>query len=212
MIVHRFLGFGWESNVYLIEDRHIAIIDTGTGFYNRKLVEEIEEYVNIEDIDYIILTHEHFDHCGGAKKLKELSDASIFIHEKGAEVLEKGEQWSSTLFNARQPVVKVEQKLKEGDRIYLGDAVLEVIYTPGHSEGSICLYERNTSSLFSGDTVFAHGGVGRTDFYGGNFIQLTKSIKKLLKLPVKNLYPGHGDYVIEDGYRHIEMASRLLEE
>jgi len=212
MIVHRLLEFGWESNVYLIEGRHHTIIDTGTGFYHGKLMEEIEEYIAIEEIDYIILTHEHFDHCGGAKKLKELSDASILMHEKGAKTLENGEQWSASLFNASQESVEVEYKLRDGDEINLGDFVLEVIHTPGHSKGSICLYEKNTASLFSGDTIFAHGGVGRTDFHGGDFIQLRESIKKLLKLPIKNLYPGHGDYIIGDGHRHMEMAYRFITE
>ncbi len=209
MIVKKYLGFGFESNVYLIKAEKYAIIDTGTGFYVRKLIEEIEKEIKIEEIEYIILTHEHFDHCGGVKELKEISNAKVCIHEKGADVLEEGKNWSAIFFNAIQPKVKVDIKLRDGDEIDLGNIILKIIYTPGHSMGSICLYEEKSKSLFSGDTIFSYGGVGRTDFYGGDYLQLKKSIERLLKMDIKNLYPGHGEYIIGNGKEHVEMA--LLE-
>ncbi len=210
MIVKKYLGFGFESNVYLIKADKFAIIDTGTGFYNKELFQKLEEEIDIRDIDYIILTHEHFDHCGGAKELKEKSNAKICIHENGKDVLEKGLNWSAIFFNAFQPKIKVDIVLNEGDEIDLGNVKLKVIYTPGHSKGSICLYEENSKSLFSGDTVFSYGGVGRTDFYGGDAIQLQKSIKKLKMLDIKNLYPGHGEFIIGNGKRHVEMAEKIF--
>ena len=208
MKITRFLGFGFESNVYLIEADIVAVIDTGTGFYMKDLVEELEECVDLEDIEYIILTHEHFDHCGGVKKLKEICNAKVCIHENGVDVIEKGLNWSAAFFNAEQPRTRVDVKLKEGDEIDLGSVILKVIYTPGHSKGSICLYEEKSKSLFSGDTIFAYGGIGRTDFIGGDKLELIESIRKLKRVDVKNLYPGHGEYILKDGYMHIEMAER----
>jgi len=209
MPLHRLLGFGFESNVYLIEDEINALIDTGTGFYSDTLMKEIERYVDIESIEYIIITHEHFDHCGGAKRIKEESGAKICMHEKGAKVLEEREQWSATFFNSFQEKVKVEKKLKEGDKIILGNMNLEVLYTPGHSPGSICLYNEESKSLFSGDLIFAGGGIGRTDFYGGDAGQLVESIIRIGKLDVENLYPGHGEYVTGNAKKHIKMAEQM---
>ncbi len=210
MHVSRYLGYAFESNVYLIRGGKIALIDTGTGFYINELVKDLRKEVDLEEIDYIILTHEHFDHCGGVKELKEMSNAKIMAHEKASEVLEKGLSWSASFFNAVQPITKVDKKLVDGDIIDLGDIKLHVLYTPGHSKGSICLYEEESKSLFSGDTIFSHGGIGRTDFFGGSSSELAESIRKIKKLPIRNLYPGHGDYIIGEGYRHVEMAEQSL--
>ncbi len=208
MKISRFLGFGFESNVYLIKADKIAVVDTGTGFYMKDLIESLQKEIELESIEYIILTHEHFDHCGGVKKLKELSNAKVCMHENGAEVVEKGLNWSAAFFNATQPETTVEIKLVDGDKIDLGDVLLQVIHTPGHSPGSMCLYDEESKSLFSGDTIFAYGGIGITDFLGGDRLKLIKSIRKLKMLDVKNLYPGHGEYILGDGYMHIEMAEK----
>lgn len=207
-MIKRFLGIGYESNVYLILANKKALIDTGTGFYSEQLIEELKKEVSLEEIEYIILTHEHFDHCGGAKDLKMATGAKICIHKNGAEVLEKGLNWSAIFFNAVQPKTEVDIKLEEGDIIDLGNIKLEVLHTPGHSEASICLYEEKSKSLFSGDTIFSYGGIGRTDFVGGDRIKLIESIKRLKKLEVNNLYPGHGEFIIGNAYEHIEMAER----
>ncbi|HHO57084.1 MAG TPA: MBL fold metallo-hydrolase [Thermoplasmatales archaeon] len=209
MLVHRLLGFGFESNVYLIEDERNAVVDTGTGFYTERLLDEISRYVEVKSIDYIILTHEHFDHCGGAADLKNTTGAEICMHEMAARTLEEGEQWSAMFFDAVQKATEVERKLREGDKIILGEAELRILHTPGHSPGSICLYDEKSRTLFSGDVVFAGGGIGRTDFYGGNAEQLVKSIKRLVELNVENLYPGHGDFVMGEGKAHIKMAERM---
>lgn len=208
MLVKRFLGFGFESNVYLIKGDRIALIDTGTGFYSDHLIKKVRDEIGASDLEYVILTHEHFDHCGGVKSLKEFFSPQICIHKNGAEVIEKGMKWSAEFFNAIQPAVDVDLKLKDGMQIDLGEMLLEIIYTPGHSRGSICIYEKESKSLFSGDTVFANGGVGRTDFYGGSKAELINSIKRLRKLNVENLYPGHGEVVEGNAEMHIEMAEK----
>ena len=98
-------------------------------------------------------------------------------------------------FDQKCPKVSVDWKLKDGDLVDLGGLVLEVIHTPGHTQGCVCFYEPISKSLFSGDTVFADG-VGRTDFAGGSLGDLKKSVERLIVLHkergVGTVYPGHG--------------------
>lgn len=89
--------------------------------------------------------------------------------------------------------------------------MLEVIETPGHTTGGICLYDQVTGSLFSGDTVFAEG-IGRTDFEGGDINQLRTSLNKLKKLDIKDLYPGHGPNVEGSGKESIIKGLRYTGE
>ncbi len=212
MHVKKIPGMRFDSNIYIIRDdgnSETAIVDAGTGFNFHYVTGEIER---ADGISAIILTHEHFDHCGGAPGLKKLYGAEVMIHEAGAETLEKGLDWSASLFGAEQPVMEVDRKLKDGDIVMLGEEHLHVIYTPGHSPGSICLYNPEDKSLFSGDTIFSDGGIGRTDFFGGDIKKLASSIKKIYDmvshLNTLNLYPGHGPHVIGGGVKHVEMALR----
>jgi len=212
MQVWKIEGMGFDSNVYILEDGgRAAIIDTGTGFNSSYIVGSIMEKVDMESVDAIILTHEHFDHCGGVLDIKKQCNAEIMIHGKGAETIEKGKDWSSSLFGVEQPAVKVDRKLNEGDIIKVGDAELEVIYTPGHSPGSICLYEAESKSLFSGDTIFSDGGIGRTDFWGGDIEELANSIRRIGEFDIVNLYPGHGPHIEGNGAKHVKMALRTAE-
>ena len=94
-------------------------------------------------------------------------------------------------------------ELEEGDKI----ADFEVIHTPGHTSGGICLWDGE--NLISGDTIFAGGGVGRMDI-GGDYQDMKNSVKKLMELDVKNIYPGHGPIVEGIGKEHIRMSYSIL--
>lgn len=201
-------GVGFDSNVYLIIDEKKVLVDTGTGFYADYIIKKIKEKCPLEEISSIILTHEHFDHTGGVDALKKFCHAEIMIHEEGAETLEGGLDWSSSFFGVEQKRVRVDRKLREGDVIPLGEHDLIVLHTPGHSKGSICLYEEKNKSLFSGDLIFCGGGIGRTDFYGGDLEELIQSIERIKKLDVNALYPGHGEWVINDGDFHVMLAEQ----
>jgi len=204
-------GIGFDSNVYLLMDgEKAALIDTGTGFNFHHVMEEIEREIPVEKIDKIVLTHEHFDHCGGVTGLKNLCNAEVMIHEKGAEIVERGIDSSASFFGVEQPPIKIDRKLNDGDRITVGEQILEVIYTPGHSPGSICLYEPESKSLFSGDTIFSDGGIGRTDFPGGSMEELVESIRRI-DMDVLDLYPGHGPRIIKNGAKHVKMALKTAE-
>ena len=204
-------GRGFDSNVYLIKGQKNTVIDTGSGFDTGYILDELKKNIDIHDIDQIILTHEHVDHTGGAEHLrKKLNDVKILAHEEVARVLEEGIEPSALLFSLPSPKVDVDIKLKDGDRVKIGDDTYIVLHTPGHSKGSICLYCDEKKTLFSGDTIFAYGGIGRYDLPGGDLIELQKSIQRLSELDVKNLYPGHGDFIREFGNHHVKLALRSV--
>ena len=104
------------------------------------------------------------------------------------------------------PKMPVDVRLIDGNTINIGDETFEVIYTPGHTPGSMCLYSKISKSLISGDTIFAYGSFGRYDFPGGDVILLKQSIEKLAELDVDNLYPGHESYVEGEGEKHMAMV------
>ena len=115
----------------------------------------------------------------------------------------------SYLFGQEAPEYKVDGTLKEGMVLDLGKWKLEVLETPGHSLGCICLYEKIEKVLFSGDTVFPDGNIGRTDMYGGDTAELVRSIERLTKLDVKTMYPGHMEITDRDVNRQIQMSLRF---
>ncbi len=144
-------------------------------------------------ISIIVVTHAHMDHVGALREVQQKTNAQFAIHEA-----EKGFVFSApmrmlTAFGV-SPVKsppRPDRLLKDGDLIDLGDLHFEVLYTPGHSSGGICLLGHGV--VFSGDTLFKLG-IGRTDFPGMSHKRLIKSIgEKLLVLPDETaVYPGHG--------------------
>ncbi|MEM1658248.1 MAG: MBL fold metallo-hydrolase [Candidatus Jordarchaeales archaeon] len=177
-------------NIYLLKEDRPAIIDTGIGdqVSIEKIVRGIESVgIKIDDVEYIITTHEHVEHFGGNKDLKDISGAKVFAHEVAADsiegfhnaVLELGKIIDSMeipapekerlkiimRFNLMIKVTKVDRRLRDGDRIDLGSRELRVIHTPGHALGHICLYDEERRILFTGDHVLGEG----TPFVGSGF-------------------------------------------
>jgi len=212
MDVHNVGGFGYDSNVYLIKCSKPIVVDAGTGqgIYFKKMIENIEKLCSLKSIKTIVLTHMHFDHTGGTEKLQKLTDANLLIHKDDASHVRIGDNVATgaRMFGGSMEPLNTSIT---GDSVDGGDIALKVIHTPGHSPGSISLYEEKSKSLFSGDTVFADGSTGRWDLIGGDYNQLLNSVRKLSKLDVKNLYPGHERFVEGNGNEHIMMALRFIE-
>ncbi len=184
-----FFARGWESDSYLlINGGEAALIDAGVS---ARLVLEALAKENAK-LKHILLTHGHFDHTVSADKLREVTEAKLFVHTDDAEMLADPQKSALALFFGRYDTLSpCDGTLKDGDTIKLGDKEIKVIHTPGHSKGSVCYLVEST--LFTGDTLF-NGGYGRFDLYGGDFKALTSSLKKLGKLdPHLEIYPGHGD-------------------
>jgi glyoxylase-like metal-dependent hydrolase (beta-lactamase superfamily II) len=183
---HFIESFGVDSNCYILESDVTAVIDTGT-YKNYRLYDYVDE--NDLQIDLIINTHCHYDHIGGNKFFQ----VPIYAHEKDYLDIKNGSEktffWGfSETFEGYKDV----NPLKENDEIDLGDYLLKVIHTPGHTSGSMCLLEEDKSYLFSGDTVFK-GSVGRYDLPSGSLEDLKESLKKLCDIKVKEVFPGHGE-------------------
>jgi hydroxyacylglutathione hydrolase len=159
-----------------------------------------------DNIDTIVLTHCHFDHTARVKEIAFMCKAKVAIHKYDAGGLIDDSRSLSLNFGARSPGIVPDIELAEGDVI----GELEVLHTPGHTPGSICLFSERDKILISGDTVFSDGCFGRYDFPGGSRIELAQSLNRLSFLDVEGLYPGHGEPVEQGGKRHIAAAVNLM--
>lgn len=205
--VHKVSGSPFDGNVYLILDEVPVLVDAGMD--PEPTLRKIQKYIDPQEIEMIILTHSHHDHSGGVPRLKEATGAKVMIHEDEAGSLGDDMATVAYLFGRSAPEIEADGTLSEGDVIDLGEWKLEVIHTPGHSPGGICLYEPRAKVLFSGDTVFPQGNIGRTDLYAGCDADLISSIERLTKLDVEVLYPGHMEIVSGDVGRQIAASLKF---
>lgn len=188
--VYVFGGIGFDSNVYLIDGE--ILLDTGTGMFFPEIKSEILALgFDPEKIRMIVNSHCHYDHTGGDKKFRDWLKAVIAIHTADRAKLEHGETLAE-MFGAVGRSTTADVGLEDRDVIRTEHFNLEVIHTPGHTPGSICLYERKRKILFSGDTLF-EDGFGRTDYPGGSPEAMAASLAKLAKLDIDYLLPGHGN-------------------
>lgn len=126
------------------------------------------------------------------------------IHDAEAPALEKGDEKLSCAWMIGARLKPVKPKKLIGGEFLPGR--IEVIHTPGHSQGSISLYHQESKSLFPGDVFFLYGGIGRWDLPTGNYQLLLDSIRSLMKLDIERVYPGHGGFVESGGKEQLEMA------
>lgn len=142
-------------------------------------------------LDYIVNTHGHPDHVCANRPVKEATGAAIVMHEDDAAFFGRKEIEDYFSILGLPPSPPPDKLVRHGDVLEVGKLSFTVIHTPGHTPGGICLY--SPPHLFSGDTLFV-GGVGRTDFPGGDLGIFMESIKKrLLSLPDETVvWPGHG--------------------
>ena len=194
----------YDANAYLVDGS--ILIDVGMDAWS--VIAELKKYTQPGDLKIIILTHCHFDHSGGAGEVAEAFGAKIAIHKDDAPLLGNTQASASSLFGEKAPSIVPDILLKGGE--FFGE--LEVIHTPGHTPGGICLYGAHSKVFFSGDTVFQDGSFGRTDLYGGSTQQLIASIEKLTHLDVNIMYPGHGDIVKKDANEQIKISLMMAKQ
>jgi len=186
-------GIGLSSNIYTLGVEEITVIDTGAGDQMNALVPRLKTLdLDLKNVKQVILTHTHPDHTGGLKELVGTCSPAVLVHEEEAANIETFGLAIS--------------KLNDGSSITAGGRTLQVIHTPGHTPGSICLYDPKDKILFSGDTVFPEGGFGRTDLPGGESYQLIDSLERLSALEVDFILPAHMEMVRSEAKAHL-MAS-----
>ncbi|MGI6360796.1 MAG: MBL fold metallo-hydrolase [Bacillota bacterium] len=190
------------ANCYFLMDinsKEMAIIDPGD---EGALLASHLDKLDFKPI-MIINTHGHWDHIGANKYLQDKYQLPIFIGEADADYLHDTGLNLALLTGGDGKGGRVERLLKDGDLLEVGNLQLQVIHTPGHSPGSICLYAAQEGILFSGDTLFEMS-VGRSDLPGGDWQTLAASIeKKLYVLPEETqVYPGHGEITSIGAEKH----------
>lgn len=197
MKIVRFEFAFFGINSYVLIDTptgECAIVDPGMS--NQKEKEALVNFIGKHDlkVTHIINTHMHIDHVIGDRLAKELFDVPLYAH-KDDEMLGNHVDQQAYLFGVEEEVksVTADHELRDGDRIQIGVSTLEVLHVPGHSPGSIALYDREGHFVVVGDALFKNS-IGRTDLPGGNYGQLIDAIKdKLLALPDDTMvFPGHG--------------------
>ena len=141
----------------------------------------------------MLLTHGHFDHIMAVGELQQATGAPAYVSTEDAEMLDDprkngllGLMGGATMPG---PVIRA---LPFGEKLFVAGMDFEILPTPGHSKGSVCLYLPAEGALFSGDTLFL-AGYGRMDLYGGSPMEMRESLKRLFALPPETrVYPGHG--------------------
>ncbi|MGQ9532497.1 MAG: MBL fold metallo-hydrolase [Desulfotomaculales bacterium] len=201
MIFEGFVAGHMQANCYIIgcpATGEAAVVDPG-GDADRILARLKARGLRLR---YIILTHGHVDHIAALGEVRDATGAEVLIHAADAEMLTDPTRNLSFFMGRRLRFSPAERLLADGDTIEVGTVRLEVVHTPGHTPGGICL--KTDDLVITGDTLFA-GSVGRSDFPGGNHRQLIRSIKeRLLCLPGHiRVYPGHGpETTIEEEKRY----------
>ncbi len=192
-MIHEILPVGpLQCNCSIIGDegtREAMVIDPG---------DDIADVLNVIakhslQVKQIVITHAHIDHVGGAMKLRAATDAPILLNQNDSALLKMLDVQAAWLGMAPPGKVDIDQTVGDSDKVSAGPLTAQVLHTPGHTEGSICLYFPLENKLIAGDTLFA-GSIGRTDLPGGSFDKIIRSLhEKVLALPDETVVvPGHG--------------------
>ncbi len=192
-MIHEILPVGpLQCNCSVIGDestREAMVIDPGDD------VEDVLVliYKHNLQVKQIVITHAHIDHVGGAMKLRAATGAPILLNQNDYALLKMIDMQAVWVGMAPPGKVEIDHSLGQADRVRAGSLDADVIHTPGHTQGSICLYFSAEKKLIAGDTLFA-GSIGRTDLPGGSFQKIINSLhEKVLALPDDTIVvPGHG--------------------
>ncbi|MFC1884031.1 MBL fold metallo-hydrolase [Thermodesulfobacteriota bacterium] len=182
-----------NCNTFLIRDEKIILIDPGHDHLFGHVEESLADLsIGIQDIDVVFISHGHPDHIEAARRFDKYSTTILLSSIEMDFIRDIFSHYGSVSGDIN---FESHTLLGEGD-LKVGNMEFQVVHTPGHSPGSLCLYWKDKSALFSGDVIFSQG-LGRTDLPGGSGQMLKDSIKSLSRLPVNYLLPGHGEIILE---------------
>ena len=206
-----------DSHVYLIDGhKEIGLIDTGCGFAGERIIQNIRsEGFDLARLKVIAITHSHWDHARGVAFIKRQADCRVGVHPGGVNMLEE-ELWRSRQVAeagfASDPT-NVDFTFSDDQLITIGDYELKVLFTPGHSDDSVCfLVEMGGRRFaFTGDTLSGEGKLGITHAET-NFLNYRKALEKLLKNKPDAILPGHGLFSLSHGYFYVANAVEVLKQ
>jgi glyoxylase-like metal-dependent hydrolase (beta-lactamase superfamily II) len=192
-MIHEILPVGpLQCNCSIVGDettREAMVIDPGDEI--QSILALLAKH-NLQ-VKQIVITHAHIDHVGGAMKLRAATGAPILLNQNDHELLKMLDLQAAWVGMRSPGKVEIDQTIGQADIVKAGSLAANVIFTPGHTAGSICLYFPAEKKVIAGDTLFA-GSIGRTDLPGGSFEKIINSLhEKLLALPDDTVViPGHG--------------------
>ncbi len=223
------LGFGishaLDCHVYLIDGgSELALVDAGVGLEPERIVSNIRaEGLDLDRLKYLLLTHAHADHAGGCKQWNERFHVSLLASPEAGRFVRLGDESGISLTAAKVggfyppdycfAACPVDRELREGQVVQVGDCEVHVFETPGHCCGmlSYMMTFQGKAHLFSGDTVFHGGKILVTNVYDCDLQQHVKSLRKLARLQVDVLLPGHLCVALDAGQVHIQKAVQYLD-
>src|SRR5580698_5706251 len=193
-MIHEIIQVGpLQCNCSIIGDdatREAMVIDPGDDIKN---VLAIIRKHNLQ-VKQIVITHAHIDHVGGAMKLHAATGAPILLNQNDYALLKMLDVQATWIGVADPGKVEIDRSVTTGEIVTAGQHTAQILHTPGHTEGSICLYFEAEKKLIAGDTLFA-GSIGRTDLPGGSTQKIMRSLHDtVLALPDETVVvPGHGE-------------------
>jgi len=192
-MIHEILPVGpLQCNCSVIGDettREAMVIDPGDDIQD--VLALIRKH-NLQ-VKQIVITHAHIDHVGGAMKLRTATGAPILLNQNDYALLKMLDAQAAWIGMRSPGQVEIDRSVTSGETVTAGSLNASILHTPGHTEGSICLYFPAESKLIAGDTLFA-GSIGRTDLPGGSMQKILRSLHDtVLALPEETVVvPGHG--------------------
>lgn len=194
MIVKTFHFNPIQVNTYVLHDDTQQAIIIDPGNYLERENRQLMEYMEKENLSvrFVVNTHPHVDHVCGNKWCVEQFHCPLYMHENALKIYKQASAYGSVMGMEVEPCPLPNKLLKDGDTLDFGNQKLQVLYTPGHADGSICLYDAAHQMVFVGDVLFS-GSIGRTDLPTGSTPMLLQSIKeKLMVLPDETtVFCGH---------------------
>jgi hydroxyacylglutathione hydrolase len=193
--IHSFTFNPFQENTYVLGDETGECVIIDPGCYSEEEKEELAGFITSQGLNPVklLLTHAHIDHVLGNNFLCGKYNLKIEMNAIEKELLKSAELYGEMWGIKVEPSPAPEVFLEEGDEVKFGKSILQIIFTPGHSPGSICFYNTEQKFAIAGDVLF-YGSIGRTDLPGGDYDKLIKSIKEKV-FPLGDdfkIYPGHG--------------------
>lgn len=186
----------FQENTYVLYDETNECVIVDSGCHSKSEQKELKDFIEKNGLKpkYAINTHGHVDHVMGSAYVKSHFKIDILGHPEDLPLMQSAVNLGLMYGITIDEVPTIDTNINHGDVIRFGKTELEVIHTPGHSLGGVCLLCRKSGFIITGDTLF-NGSIGRTDLPGGNYDQLIDNISERLLSLDENLkvYPGHGE-------------------